>query len=485
MKNSKLTDHKFKKGKFITPLNLVLADKGKLESWYKDRLPEYLWIACILSKYGRKSGLEKAYFVLKKLYEVKKEFLFPKFSSILNMDNLEQDKFFGYIATIISKDTLNPLTILYTYSKYPIFGKYFANPKISIVDREQRINEIMSDSCNHQSNIATDMRFLVLYFLIMQGKLCMPKDIINRILKYPHVEHSDETMRIIRPTIRSTEIGLSGMDQPNIEFINNFWEKISKMSDCKLYYVNFEKETMEASRYIELLYEILKYLSDLFIAVDKMDNKKLVLLGITTYSYKRLLEIVEHDLFNTISARSIIRSIIENYIMMKYLLKNEDSHSDIWKEYQYYGIGLYKIVLARSREATKDLTNSHVEYKYLSLIVNEYIDEEFLDMDTSYFDKQNIREKAKAVDETELYGLYYDYDSSFEHGLWGAIRESSLVKCDSPEHQFHCIPDYDNKQNLKSVWHDCINTMNKTILLLNEIYGIPKSLLDEVMQYGK
>lgn len=42
-------------------------------------------------------------------------------------------------------------------------------------------------------------------------------------------------------------------------------------------------------------------------------------------------------------------------------------------------------------------------------------------MDTTYFDKKKIREKAIDVDEKDLFGLYYDYDSAFEHGLWGAI----------------------------------------------------------------
>ena len=58
-------------------------------------------------------------------------------------------------------------------------------------------------------------------------------------------------------------------------------------------------------------------------------------------------------------------------------------------------------------------------------------------MDTKYFDKQNIRLKAESVDEKNLFGLYYDYDSSFEHGLWGAIRESSFVKCNNPAHKYH------------------------------------------------
>lgn len=36
-------------------------------------------------------------------------------------------------------------------------------------------------------------------------------------------------------------------------------------------------------------------------------------------------------------------------------------------------------------------------------------------------DKITIRDKAIEVDEKELYDIAYDYDSSFAHGLWGAI----------------------------------------------------------------
>ncbi len=74
---------------------------------------------------------------------------------------------------------------------------------------------------------------------------------------------------------------------------------------------------------------------------------------------------------------------------------------------------------------------------YIEALVNEFKGEEFIDMDTKYFDKQNIRLKAEDVGEKNLYGLYYDYDSSFEHGLWGAIRESSLLKCNNPAHKYH------------------------------------------------
>jgi hypothetical protein len=235
---------------------------------------------------------------------------------------------------------------------------------------------------------------------------------------------------------------------------------------------------------MESVQKIIRYLSEFLKADDPLNNKQLVLLGILTYSYKCMLEVVNYNLYNTIVARSSIRVTIENYIMMKYLLLKEPEQTDIWTAYQYYGIGLYKLILTKSRESKRDLSKSHVEYKYLDAIVNEYILEEYIDMDTSYFDKQGIREKAIAVDERELYGLFYDYDSSYAHGLWGAIRESSLLKCQSPSHQYHCVPDYENSQNLKSIWHDCVHVMNKTIRLMHSVYPVPQELLDEVDRHA-
>lgn len=480
-----MSDHIFKKGKFITPWNNALGNLAKMQSWSLNRLPEYLWLGLILNKYGRKKGLEKSYYILNKLHEINKGLYVPAFSLILELDIEEQKKLYSYIIETADKQVLSPLTILYTYSDYQEFSRWFSDPRIAPSDRQKSIATVLSEAYFHQSELATDIRFLVTYFSLLTGRIKMPKAEIDLILEYPHLEHSNEMMRIIRPTIRSTEMMLLGLEILNEQFLEDFWRRVSKMSECKLFYIEFPSNESDADKYIETLHEIFKYLSSCFISISPLDKKMLVLLGISTYSYKRLIEIVNHNLYNTIAARGSIRTMIESYIMMKYLLKNENTQENIWDKFQYYGIGLYKVVLARSRETENDLSNSHIDYKYLELLVNEYMDEEYIDMDTSYFDKQNIREKAISVGEKELYGLYYDYDSSYEHGLWGAIRESSLIKCESPAHQFHCVPDYENKQNLKSVWPDCVKVMNKIIFLLDELYNIPEHLLKEVVSIDK
>ena len=111
--------------------------------------------------------------------------------------------------------------------------------------------------------------------------------------------------------------------------------------------------------------------------------------------------------------------------------------------------------------------------------------EDFINIDTSYFDNTNIRKKADEVGELELYSLYYNYSSSYEHGLWGAIRESSMLKCRNPAHQCHCVPDIDSIQNVKSVLPDSLSLMNKIMEVLNDIFEFPPNSFKEIKDFEK
>ena len=77
-----------------------------------------------------------------------------------------------------------------------------------------------------------------------------------------------------------------------------------------------------------------------------------------------------------------------------------------------------------------------------------------------YFDKLGIREKSNEVGEKDLYDLFYDYDSSFAHALWGAIRESAMLPCDNAGHQYHSIPDIYANQKLPDIKADSFKIIN-------------------------
>ncbi len=484
MVRSKLSDHTYKKGKFIAPINSIptMQELSDEKSWTYGRMPEYLWIGLVLKHFGRNEGLRKLYNIISELHKLAPGLYTARLSQILKLEPTVQRQFYNYINTTTSKEALSPLTVILTSSKAPIFAECFYDSKLSVENRCNTLTEAMHEIMDHQSHESTDIRFVALYFNLLSGKVHLLKEQVDLLVAYPSSTHDDEIMRMARPSVRSLEMMILQFEEVDSEYLQNFWRCISEMTECSIYAIEFPEETRNITTYMENLHEVFIYFSELFASSSPLDEKMNVLLGIATYSYKRLKEAYDHNLFNSISGRSCVRVLIEDYIMIKYLVQNESSHENIWRDYQLYGLGLYKLVLARYREnGVSD--QAHFDEKYIESLVNEFKEEEFIDIDTKYFDKQNIRLKAESVDEKILYSLYYDYDSSFEHGLWGAIRESSFLKCNNPAHKYHCTPDVENQNRLKTVLPDCIMVMNKTLNFLNELYGIPEQILNEVIDF--
>lgn len=450
MTPSKLKDYKLKKGKFISPLNELMRPIEDDKSWTYGRMPEYLWIGLIMDYYGRDEGFKRIHGILVMIQKEAIGLNTLRISEIMKLDGAKKTRFLKNVVQIIQNVALSPLTLIFTVSEYPEFVKTFHDGS-DIEERKEVLERVMANLMNHQTNESTDIRFIVLYYSMMLGRMHMMQNQVEMLELYPCINHDDVRMQMIRPLIRATEMVLLNMVETDKNYLDKFWMEVSTVTDCKLYTIKFPTEENNSREYLRMLHEAMEYYVDLYSAVCPLDNKMKVLISMATYSYKRFKEAVEHELFNCIAGRSIIRVIIEEYIMMKYLVKKE-------------------------RE-------SHVDLDYLEALVNEYKIEESIDMDTRYFGNQNIRFKAEDVGEKNLYGLYYDYDSAFEHGLWGAIRESSLLKCNNPAHQYHCVPDIDDECNLMSVFGDCIYVLNKTILFLDEQFGMPMDLKERMVEF--
>ena len=484
MKPSPLSAHSFLNGEFVTPFNSIpsLHIMNDEESWFYGRLPEYLWIGLIFKSFERKEGLKKLLNIASKLHEFAPTLKTLRMSEILKLETRVQEKFYDFLLTVISRKTLAPLTLYLTLTKFPVFTKYFFCKELNVEERCKTITETMRSLKDHQSLDATDLRYIVLCFSLIVESLCLPRKKLKDLELYSILAHEDDKMRYLRPFVRASELMVLSFEKPCSKYLQNFWQCLSEITECEVYMILFSNEERDTVLYMEKLHSIFVYLSKLLTSSRCTDDKMLVLLGIATYSYKRLKECSEHNLFNSIYGRSCVRILIEDLILMKYLVSNEATHENIWRDFQFYGIGQYKLILARHREKISP-KESHFDPVYIEALVNEYKNEEFINMDTKYFDKQNIRQKAEMVNEKDLYGLYYDYDSSYEHGLWGAIRESALLVCNNPAHRYHCIPDVEDKIRLKTVMPDCVMVMNKTLQFLDEIYGIPEDLLKEVKDF--
>ena len=471
MKKDKITSdlksHKHKKGLIQPPIN-TLPNQQPV-SWTNDRLPEYLWLGLILMNFKRTEGIEKAGKILKEISQINQSIIKPKLSIILSLSETEQEKIYNIICKEINPKILAPLTAIYRNLNYSIFNKFFNFPDISINNRIDIISKAIKLYYEHQSYESTDLRFVILSMMIFQGKLHVHKGsgIPEALSNYPYTVHKDDKMKMYRPSIRAMEM-MDIKSSPDKDFINSFWKEIGMKIDCKPIIIGFKNEdnNIDYKKYILDFQEKLNHLLNEYKEKSLLDDKFDVIIGTITYALKIFNDVIEKKLDDSILGRHAFRTILETYINIKYLLKIESDHPNIWEEYKLYGIGKYKLPLLKERETTNK-EETHFIKLLIDIIINEILWEEFVDIDLRYFDNKKIKAKFEEVGEKYLYEVLYEYDNNFTHGFWGAVRESSMLHCDNATHKYHSIPDINFEQKMPSVNNDIYKIMQKFLEIID------------------
>lgn len=476
MKKTTLSELVKHKGKLVSPWVDRLGDMLTLTSWSVERLPEYIWMALILDNMGRSDGLRCCIRILEKILAWDSNIDSAQFARFLLLSENNQNDLFEIIKSEVDAMVLAPLTAVIDYEYSPSFYKQFYVSGFDLEKRIEVLNCCTRKYIESDSNDTTDLRFLAVIPKMLSGHLHFEYNspMTDALLYYTQKSHSDEIMRLYRPCIRSLEGALDLPKRQISSWTEDFWRVTAQATDCKLFSIEYSKDDadMDYSLFIEKTKEAINYLNMQHKQASANDDAYSVLTGSLIYAFKTFSEVVNHDLANTLMGRQAVRIVIEIYIMMKYLISQEYENPAIWGEYRTYGIGKYRMILMKKREGMgREI--QHVSEKMLDLLVNEPQLEEFTDVDLRYFDDIKIRDKAISVGEKDLYDVAYDYDSSYAHGLWGAVRESCMLACDNVFHHFQPVADATLSQNLPDVTTDCYNILIKTLLLVNERYCFP------------
>lgn len=477
MRNSTLKEHKQVKKQLLTPWNAILGDKSSLRSWYKDRVPEYLWLGCIVNKYGRREGLKKIYYIIEYIINNKIEMNDLRFSSLLELND---SGLYDYICLIIDKDLMDIFSCVCENNE--LYRKKFYNFKYTNNYRINQLKENIKGLMNHQSELSTDLRFVIVYFLSAHGKLHFMEgmETLDALKEYYYLDHSDEKMKLYRSLIRSTEITTEQIYERR-SYPLYFWDIVGKVSDCDYFYIDYkERCSVNMEEYIQ---EAKKQLSLLVLEHSKEfdDTKFTVLTSIFNYFLKVMNEIDEGNLYFKISGRILMRTLMDCYAIAKFLVVEEKDNPNIYLDYIEDGLGHYKLINIKARDS-KIEEYGHMLPIVLESLSNEPKSEEYLDVNLGYFNKKSIIERFKEIGEKELYDLLYDYDVQFSHGHWGAIRESATVSCSNPLHKGHFHSDINFEVECSSIKEDMLKISNKFVKLINSQYEDFK--IEELEKYG-
>lgn len=456
MKHSSLDQHANENKELVPPF--LMGDMGRmveLHSWSQERMPEYLWIGILRDSVSRESFFNKMWFLKEYILKNFEEDI-GKFSTILKLPSEQKIELFKHIKELFGEHILDPLIVVSYFDKD--LRREFYDKDNSNNDRIKKIEEVAKKIYYRYDEMAVDVRYMAIIFKLNKLRFMQGQIVIEALTKYPTTKFNDPIMEMYKLEISSLE-GMSF--QNDWEYSKYFYEELYLMSDCNPLIINFDKDTNR-----ELLEDKLIEIRNLLIKSEeiKYNHKKDVIIGNLAYIYKMINEIYTSNLENSIVSRLVMRTLVEIYINLKFISLQESEKKDIWESYKDYGSGKYKNIYKKIEEEKAICPeNSHLEKNLIKILANELKDEEFIKIDFKNFANKSIRQKFLDVDEKDLYDVFYDYDTCFTHGYWSAIRESALLICDNPLHNYHSVPDTNGNQKLIDISSDYVFILNKII----------------------
>ena len=473
-----LSKHKRVKKNLIPPF--LQINNLKMSSWINDRLPEMLWAVIIIGNLERNEALN-FFRTIAKFVQNNPECFNITLSGISHYEENKRKELINIMInySVEIKKILNSLIL---FDNLPAFSDW----KIYLDENTKKedwfiISQGVIKAFNHQSQEATDCRWVKVLCFILSGKVNFLKgqeDIAKEILYYP--DYGD--LRKVRPTIRAMEIN-QVMEEKNKEnnWAKEFWIECYKKTNCipeEIYDKKIVKKQNSRKKEFEKFRE--KYLNETRTIINEIANhffnninetsiesRHEGAFGLALFALTIFIEIILYRIQNSLTSRLALRTLVENYIIFKYLLKKEKKENRIWDIYRNYGTGQIKLVFLKLKEL-KTKTNC-IDLEMLDFIANEDQWLEFVPINIGNWDNNDLRKMSEEVKLKDLYDKFYNYTSGYSHSNWGAVRESVYQKCINPLHRFDRIPSQYLPLML-NVINDSVKIMNKILDCLSKAY---------------
>ncbi|MGI8554425.1 MAG: DUF5677 domain-containing protein [Dehalococcoidia bacterium] len=435
---SRLFDHTQKGKVFVPPLaNLPSLS---LTSWVNDRLPEMLWPALLISELGRDPGLD----ILRDLVETVADLL-----QTASVDPVDADLTLSgisrmpeavraeVIATMCkTREVRQALSPLLLFSDLPALFQWRSrigiDPEHNDWNRVKRSVAIIFD---HQSQEATDCRWVRVVFLLLMKRLHLPnEELVREIIGY--LKYGDQQR--VRPTIRSTEGVLAGLNEDRQRvWTSAFWDQCLRDSPCDRTLQHEESvdrvEVGTNQAQLQSITDALQLHFQATMVTSVADAKHEAVFGFAAYSLALLQEALAFDIKTAIVGRMVLRALLECLISLSYLVHQDKE--DLWLAYRGYGAGQAKLAFLKLDDWSD--VPGYVDVDLLKSLANEDRWMEFVSINVGHWGESNLRKLSEDSLTKDMYDRFYPWTSAFVHGNWAAIRNSCFALCLNPLHRFH------------------------------------------------
>ncbi len=410
-----ISGHQLVRGKLLPPFaKLEQTGRIQLSSWINERLPEMLWAALIIAYFDRDDALG----------------LFRRILNFIGRHE-QRDKLYDLTLSGIAKLDIALRTELIRFITEPPETKVALSP-LQLFDalpgRDDWLREISGIELDvgllmaavgktlwHQSQEATDCRWLRVMAQVVSGKFHIPKEMADNWFKYPN----EGDQRFVRPSIRAAEIAHNPLESPDLTWPNAFWKEAWLNTPC------FELTQSDEHIPIENVLVTRQTLAKLRDRLQEhwhrthhttaIDPKHDAVFGMAFYSLRILDEMMGIGIGTSILGRLGLRTILEIRINLKYLL--DQDNEELWKKWREFGAGQAKLNVLKFDELIDP--PKYIDIKSLEQIANEDIWEEFLTVNLASWSGLDLRKLSERTGLKNDYDKHYSWTSGYAHGMWG------------------------------------------------------------------
>jgi hypothetical protein len=407
-----------------------------LQSWTDDRLPEMLWSALLISRLGRERALEQFRKVAALIPElpVEKRIVQPTLSGLASLE----EGILGELLTTICADTEtnNALRPILLFDDLPAKEQWAMSiGQTPTTDDWEYLKSAVLQVLDHQSQEATDCRWLRVLFQILSGMLHLPTpDHVREVLEYPTFGLQQK----VRPTIRSIEGSLDQRSKPTSLWPQSFWKQCLRDTPCD------PRHTLEAGRLplITTTRRRIREVREALVRHEKsclnstdVDAKHDATFGFGGYALALLDELISMSNGTAILGRIGLRTLFECYVTLLHLKGRDDPA--LWMAYRQYGSGQAKLAFLKLDDAAATATPGSVDPEILQHLANEDRWLELVSIGLGHWAAMDLRKLSEGSGVKLDYDRFYPWTSAFTHGNWAAVRNSCFDLCINPVHRLH------------------------------------------------
>lgn len=200
--------------------------------------------------------------------------------------------------------------------------------------------------------------------------------------------------------------------------------------------------------------------------------------GLVLYGINLAYAVCISNSHHRVEGRTALRSMVECYIALAFLLKRDQS--GLWQKYRSYGSGQAKLAFLKSFDLDDRRLPDYVNVIELDAMANEDAWMEFVAIDVGHWAGADLRRMSEEAGVKEIYDKYYSWPSGYVHGQWGAVRDTAFGVCLNPVHRYHRIPT-SPRMNMGSVAPATFRLTNLLLDLLNKAYPTFKHRLSQAL----